>query len=351
MIINGQSYTLAQIRRLGCTSRLPEPLLGVLQFLTRWYDDTDVIEQRTSGSTGTPQRIRLKKESMRNSALVTNRFFSLRQGDTLYLPLPISTIAGKMMVVRALIGEMNLWIELPSRLPELPPEGASLGAFVPMQMEHLLQHDGWKDTIQTVLLGGAPVSPHLREKLQPLKSHVYATYGMTETCSHIAVQRLNGAHPDAFFQLLPGVSATVGEEGCLTIEAPHLLEAPLLTADLAVIPAPGRLAIIGRKDFIINSGGIKINPSPLEDVLGKRLGKEVVIIPFPDPLLGQKALVVVEGIEDPTLMAEAVACIEELRREAPLVRIPRFLTPFPRNRALKIDRKEVLKRLLERHDL
>ena len=80
-------------------------------------DDSDFIEIETSLKNGTPKKIKLLKRSMRVSATNTIEFFNLKENDSLFLCLPLHTIAAKMMIVRAIVGKMKLIIHKPSKNP------------------------------------------------------------------------------------------------------------------------------------------------------------------------------------------------------------------------------------------
>ena len=92
-------------------------LLDIQLFLNNWFDADEHIEVNTSGSTGTPKPITLFKNSMRDSAFITNNYFNLNKNKTSALCLPTKYIAGKMMIVRAIEADMDLIIEAPSSSP------------------------------------------------------------------------------------------------------------------------------------------------------------------------------------------------------------------------------------------
>ena len=62
----------------------------------------------TSGSTGIPQEIKIKKQALIVSAKNTNSFFQLEEKDKIALCMSVDYIAGKMMIVRALIAGLTL---------------------------------------------------------------------------------------------------------------------------------------------------------------------------------------------------------------------------------------------------
>ena len=159
------------------------------KFLYQWLDDNDFVEAKTSGSTGTPKPIRIRKQAMVNSALATGGFFDLKPSDTVLHCLPTQFIAGKMMLVRAMVLGLELDLVEPITKPNFDAEKSyDFCAMIPLQLENTIQHCG---NIKTIIVGGASVSCTLKTKTQSIDSHVYETYGMTETVTHIALKKLN----------------------------------------------------------------------------------------------------------------------------------------------------------------
>jgi len=344
--INGKKYSPEHINAMVADMPVDMPihLAEVFRFLADWYSDSDHILQQTSGSTGAPSAIKLLKKNMWHSAQSTNTFFSLSPENNILLALPAAYIAGKMMILRALAGSLNLHVVPPSGTPEIPMVNFSFAAFVPMQLENLLESGIQCQHIETIILGGAEVSENLIRRTGELSSRVYSTYGMTETCSHIAVRRLNGINPDAFYRTLPGVQASLDSAGRICINAPQYAPKIVHTTDLGIIPEPGMLGVVGRDDFIINSGGVKINPFLWEKDLQKQIQKMVLLIPVPDKRLGNRAVVIIEAEETEALRNKVKEIIIHLRKDVPLDREPVFLSEFPRSQSFKVDRKALIKR-------
>ena len=84
-------------------------------------------------------------------------------------------------------------------------------------------------------------------------------------------------------------------EGCLKITCPDLLKNPLITNDLVEIFSDKEFSWIGRKDFVVNSGGIKLFPEKIERKLSKFLKDPFIVIGIPDESLGEKLVIVFEG--------------------------------------------------------
>lgn len=268
-------------------------------FLLDWLDTNDFIEVKTSGSTGKPKTLKIKKQAMVNSAITTGNFFDLTPGKKVLNCLPSNFIAGKMMMVRAIILGLEVDMVVPSALPRIDYEkNYDFCAFTPMQLKNFAKY---LKSIKTVIVGGGRVSNHIKALVQDKKPQVYETYGMTETVSHIAVKKLNnfsGDATDAYFTTLPDISISQDDRGCLVIEAPKLSEDTIVTNDLVEIYSDNQFEWIGRYDNMINTGGIKVFPEQIEEKLQDRMnGRQFFIYGVEDDTLGEKIILVVEGTE------------------------------------------------------
>ena len=158
-------------------------------FLIEWFSDDDFVFVKTSGSTGNPKTIRLKKEFMINSALATGSYFQLPENTTALCCLPLNFIAGKMMLVRSLILGWDLDMVVPSSNPlQIVTKEYDFSAMVPLQLSNSISKI---EQIKTLIVGGGVVSQGLEKALQSISTNCYATYGMTETITHVAIRKLN----------------------------------------------------------------------------------------------------------------------------------------------------------------
>jgi O-succinylbenzoic acid--CoA ligase len=107
--------------------------------------------------------------------------------------------------------------------------------------------------IKKIIVGGAAIEHSLAKDLRNVETEIYATYGMTETCSHVAIQRINGDNPDSCFTTLSGIKVENSSNGCLRIIAPHLLDIPLDTNDLSEVISPNHFKWIVGSTNVINS--------------------------------------------------------------------------------------------------
>lgn len=285
-------------------------------FADEWADDRDYIIAHTSGSTGAPKPIRLKKSDMELSARATADFFHLGAGSLLALPLAEDYIAGKMMVVRAAITGAELVSEAPSRTPlaRKLPRTVDLAAIVPQQIKGLAESPC---AIRNVIVGGAPVSPALERYALASRPDIrwWGTYGMTETCSHVALR----AFGSECFQALPGVSFSTDERGCLIIAHDKASWSPLTTNDMVELHTPASFRWLGRYDNVIISGGLKIHPEEVERVLAPAAGAvRFYVAGRPSDRWGQECVLMVEG--------ERSAALEQRFRDA-FAALPSFKRP------------------------
>jgi len=268
----------------------------IFLFLLKFTDPADTVEFTTSGTTGTPAVITARKEQLLASARRTLRYLGLQTGDKALLCLPARFIAGRMMIVRALTGELDLCLTPPAATPAIESDYA-FSAMTPQQAGNILHSAGGRDSLSRIsilLLGGGALSPSLEEELSSLSTSIYHTYGMTETFSHIALRRINGPERSPWFTPLPGVKVSRAGDGTLIIHDPALLPAPLHTHDLAVTGTHGRFRITGRSDNIINTGGVKVSPEEIEKQLYGRVPGPFFIGGLPDALLGEQVVIILQ---------------------------------------------------------
>ena len=248
-------------------------------FLQEWQNDEPTVWVHTSGSTGTPKPLQVEKERMRASARLTCSFLGLKEGDSALLCMPLQYIAGKMVVVRSLVAGLRLLPVAPcghplKELTEIP----TFAAMIPMQVYNTLQVSEERSKLMEIkhlIIGGGAIDDALGRELKTFPNHVWSTYGMTETLSHIALRRLNGAEASDWYTPFENVRIRLSEENTLIIHAPSVCAEELTTNDIAEINDEGKFRILGRKDNTINSGGVKIQIEQVEAAL-----KEHLDIPF-----------------------------------------------------------------------
>lgn len=290
-----------QIQRSFSYLRMKEKIDA---FIREFETSAPTIEVQTSGSTGVPKRISVEKERMKQSAQRTLDALGLRSGATAIICLPIEYIAGKMMVVRALVGAMRVIAVTPTSNPLLPLNTAELDkqcllAITPYQLAEILNNPSSLETLKRVshvIIGGGAIPADVEELVShfPDSTAIYATYGMTETLSHIALRRVNGTEREETFLPLPGVTIQQDEEGCLKIKdivtSPEILQ----TNDIVEL-INGRFRILGRRDNIISSGGIKLQLEMIEQQLSEVISDEFMLTYVRDSRFGQALTMLYTG--------------------------------------------------------
>ena len=295
MIIEINNILITKLNDLEKLPTREEFELQIVSFLKLWLNDSNYIQTKTSGSTGKPKQIRLTKSSMIKSAELTLAFFNLQQEDSILLCLPSNFIAGKMILVRSLVGKLKLSSVKPSLNPlKNRTETIDFAAMTPMQVKTVLTENPEKiNLIKTLIIGGAPVDKKLEQDLKPFKTKCFSTFGMTETITHIAVKELNKNNE---FLALPTVTFQKSKENRLIINAPHLPDSPILTNDIVELTSPTTFIWKGRIDNIINTGGIKVVAEELELQLIKLIpNNRFFVTSEKDNLLGEKIILIIEG--------------------------------------------------------
>ena len=271
--------------------------MSLQEFLEEWRDESPYVRVQTSGSTGAPKQMLVEKRRMLASARRTCDFLGLQPGDTALLCMSLDYIAGKMMVVRALERHLKLICVEPSGHPMKQRDGYTFAAMVPMQVYNSLQVAEERERLREIkhlIIGGGAVDEALAQELKDFPNGVWSTYGMTETLSHIALRRLNGDEASEWYTPFPSVEVSLSEDGCLVIDAPEVCEERLVTNDIAELDGDGRFRILGRKDNVICSGGLKIQAEEVERLLRSHLKEPYLVTKRPDARLGEAMVLLTE---------------------------------------------------------
>ena len=298
-------------------------------FFSEWNNDSDRVLVHTSGSTGKPKPMMVEKKRMLNSARITCDFLGLKPGDSALLCMSLDYIAGKMVVVRSIERHLHLISVSPSGHPlkDINLKDANgkdvngeitFAAMVPMQVYNTLQVPEERERlthIRHLIIGGGAIDASLEKELRSLPGNIaiWSTYGMTETLSHIALRRINGAEASEWYQPFDSVKISQTDEGCLVIDAPLVCAETLVTNDIVEIEPyiynkvekhdkeekhdkveKLRFRIKGRKDNVICSGGIKIQIEEVEALLKPHLEKPFMIAKKKDEKFGEIAVLLTE---------------------------------------------------------
>lgn len=277
------------------------------EFLAEWRNGDERLLVHTSGSTGKPKPLWVEKRRMEASARMTCDFLGLQEGDSALLCLPLDYIAGKMVVVRSQVRNLQLIAVEPTGHPLSTLSASnfplSFAAMVPMQVWNSLQVPEERERLRQIrhlIIGGGAVDDALAEELKDFPHAVWSTYGMTETLSHIALRRLNGQERSDWYTPFSGVELSLNEEGCLVIDAPALNAGTLVTNDLAELrkrkegdTVVREFRILGRRDNVICTGGVKVQAEEVERKLRPLLDRPFLISKRKDEKFGEAVVLLV----------------------------------------------------------
>lgn len=275
----------------------PEVVEGVRAVLADRGPDGLVVE--TSGSTGRPKRVRLSRAAL----LASVHASAARLGATgpWVLALPATYVAGVQVVARSLVaGHEPVLLERDGW-----PDGEGwFVSLVPTQLTRMLASPTDLALLRrahTVLLGGGPIGASLRSRAAGAGVRVVTTYGSAETAGGCVYDGVP----------LDGVAVALGEGGRIRIGGPTLFDGYdgrpdltrdvlvdgwFLTADAGRFDEDGHLAVIGRLDDVIVSGGLNVpGPAVAERLRAHPAITEAEVLGVPDPEWGRRVVAFVAG--------------------------------------------------------
>ena len=344
LLLNGREFRYDDIRQYPANS--PTDLNGyearVLDFVRQWLNGALEFGLQTSGSTGQPQRVSMQRRQLEASARRTGDYFDLGPGERMLVCLNCEFVGGLMMLVRGLERHMHLTIVEPQADPLalVPPDARfDFTSFVPLQLRAVLAagHAPRLNQMKGILVGGASVDKALEKQLQQLTVPVYLTYGMTETASHIALRRLNGPQATPHYRALPGIHLGQDARGCLTIRADVTNDQLITTNDRVQLLDEHTFEWLGRADFVINSGGVKVQAEKVElllEVAQAELGlphRRAFVAARPDERLGEQVTAYLEGAplpqeQEQQLLSLLRKRLSKYERPRQLIYVPEFHT-------------------------
>jgi len=302
-------------------------------FILDWFDSKSYLEVKTSGSTGDAKTIQIPKQAMVYSALATGDFFDLQPGNKVLHCLPVKYIAGKMMLIRAMILGLDVDFVAPSSHPLDDTDELSydFAAMVPLQASQSITQ---LKRVKKLIVGGAKMEKTLETSLSKLNNQVYETYGMTETITHIAARKIG----EKAFTVLPKVTISYDDRNCLVIHAPSISDEVIVTNDLVELINENQFVFLGRIDNLINTGGVKFIPESIEEKLSSKIQPRFFIIGKPDKELGEKVVLVIEG-EEFAIEATVFNDLDKYEKPKEIL----FISKFKETENGKVLRKETLK--------
>ena len=276
------------------------------QFILDWYSEDPDLVLQTSGSTSKPTQILAPKTMLSASAMTSIKAFNLQPKQQALLCLPVRHVAGKMMLIRALLA--GLWIDIIEPTSTLVVSKTyDFTAMTPHQLRNSIENI---NQFEQIIVGGAPVDDSLRAALKGHTNRIFSTYGMTETYSHVALQNLSKGERQ--YTAVGDVTFSIKEDA-LVIHAPHIGIEKLVTTDCVDLISPTEFVWKGRSDYVINSGGIKLHPEEIEKALSVVISVPFFVFGKPDKQLGQSLSIVFEG-QIPNKVANIISKLDTLSK-------------------------------------
>ncbi|WP_343633604.1 AMP-binding protein [Fluviicola sp.] len=310
-----------------------------------WNEKSPEYRVKTSGSTGTPKSILLKREQLEASAKRSNAFFGLNEHSRVLMPLSPHTIGGKMMLIRALVGNYSIHVVEPRANPLEEIDHKSRFSFislVPYQVKSILEETPDSlNRFDCILLGGMGLSLELEKTLSDLSPQIYIGFGMTETVSHIALRKMN----NPVYEALEGVELDISE-GSLVVTDSKLGIERMQTNDQVKLIDSKHFEWLGRADFVINSGGLKIHPENIEQLIADQIEVPFIIGGIPHETLGEACVLIIEEALPEAQFEQLKALIREKfgKYAAPKQQV---IASILKTENGKIRRKETLKALFK----
>jgi O-succinylbenzoic acid--CoA ligase len=334
--------------RAGITAFLVDPRLPELPVSGDTMGAQTVIF--TSGSGGRSKGVRLTVDNWAASAAATAAHLRTGPDEVWLCVLPISHVGGLSILVRSVIQGSTVVLEPrfdAARVAALLKAGVvTLTSMVPAMLRRVLDADGGPyRAVKAALIGGGPVASEVLERAAAARLACLPTYGMTETASHVAAARPG----DLRLRPLAGaevavIGGRIAVRGAMV--SPGYVGMPdrapgewLLTNDLGQLHTDGSLRVLGRADDVIITGGDKVDPAVVEEVLAGAPGvTEVAVVGLPDPIWGHMVAAALVSDSSPEV-------VEWWCRE----HLPRFMVPrrwirvdsIPRTSLGKVIRSEV----------
>jgi len=278
IVYKGKNYTINEFIGLE-HNELPTWTQAAQAFLRQWHNGDSAFLQQTSGSTGKPKQISITRSQMDASAKNTIEALGIPDGARVLHCIDSTYIGGKMLWVRAIIGQWHVHLIEPKGTiaPKLLWPAYDFSAMVPIQVASALKNpstDSILDRFKQIIIGGAAVSDDLIKALQSCQAICFSTFGMTETISHIALRTLNGPDKSTLFNVIGDNQLKLSPQNCLMVKGKVTKNEWITTNDLVTLTDDGFIWI-GRYDLVVNTGGVKVAIEEAERLIHDRIeGKD-----------------------------------------------------------------------------
>ncbi len=298
--------------------------------VSRWSGGT--LIGLTSGSTGRPKGVVQSESALRYACTCTIDVNGLRDGDAVAAVVPLSSTAAYCFgVCLALMlgGPLVLsgrW-DREQALARMAAHDVRWTMCVPtmaLQMGSAAAGSRVLDGVRSITVGGGPMDRGaLAGAERSLGTRILRVFGMSECLAHLAVARRprgrSGWAATAARSPAPNCAPWTPtappwgwlDSGRAQVQGPSLflgyahdgkVESPVLTPGLGFFPTgdllmtgdDGTVTVMGREKDVIIRGGRNLDVTEIERAVASHPGvARVCVAPVPDPLLGERAAVLV----------------------------------------------------------
>lgn len=360
----------------------------------------------TSGTTGQVKAVQLSRVNILANTKAIIKAFNLTHLHDQLLFLPLSYSFGLLgQLLPALMAGITTdllseFMQVKTRFEnaQIPQMWSGVPSHWMVMSKMAIAYPESAAKIKAVVSAGAPLPVSLRQELKQRfpQATLYNNYGLTEASPRILTYSSKDSHfmedyagyPIGDWQIklsadqelliqgsqlmlgylgdnaqshLTATQLQNGQQHHKTIQAPPSpytrdeggdLEGKWFsTGDLAQILPCGLVAIKGRRDNLVNVGGIKTNLNEIEQKITQIEGlNEVIVLPLTDSLYGVRLLVCInENTLVPGLTEQVLS--EKIRHHLLPDKLPitvQFVGQIPRNQHGKPDRNRLLQQLTER---
>ncbi len=268
----------------------------------------------TSGTAGLPKLVEFERPAIHAAVSASTAWLRAGSDDGWLSCLPPAHIGGLLVLLRGVL--LHAPVSIHERFdPEAiaRDEGPVFISVVPTMLARMLEAEIDLARFRAILVGGAALPAELRTGAERVGARLVETYGLTESCGGVVYDGTP----------LSGVDVRLAEETEIELRGPMLMhgyrpdpgpaaaalteDGWLRTGDAGAYDPEGRLSVLGRLDDLINSGGEKVWPDEVEEVL-RRHPKvlEVAVSGRPDPTWGERvvAWAVAADLDDPPTLDE-----------------------------------------------
>ena len=269
----------------------------------------------TSGTEGPARAVMLSCRNISAAAFATNRIIGLERGHCWLCALPLTHVAGIMILMRCAAAGATAMLheKFDARIVSaaMAESGVTHMSLVPAMLHRLLEAGADPSSLRAVLVGGSGVSDDLAARALAAGWPVKVAYGLTETTAHVAlgdltasIQRL-AAQPGTSIEISRQQDGSIPEAGFIQVSGPTVMlgyaneelepgdglvrQGCFRTQDLGQLDEEGRLRVLGRGDDVLISGGVNVHPAQVEDLLAACPGvAEIAVTGVSDPVWGTR---------------------------------------------------------------